>query len=572
MLDARPYEPNPRYPSVGGEVLRGWAAVASTLPDRPMVLAVDGPTILPWDALVTGLQRALASGQVTRWVDVRKHMQTWEKVLALTDTAALSCDPDFARLADIELAELFDDLPVAAGSSSGLVIVFGPGAALAKHDLLWYADLPKRYAEQAILSSAGRNLGQPDGVGQPTTRQLFYVDWPILDRHRDTIAPDIDLWLDLQDPAVPASLAGPALHESIRQLVAGPFRTRPTFNTTSWGGHWAQRELGHNRDAVNSALGYELIAPESGVLFGSAPDRQVEVPFQLIVAMHPQAVLGPEVFAEFGTSFPIRFDYLDTFDGGSLSVHCHPRPDYMRDVFGWPYAQHETYYVTVGGDDGRIYLGLREGVDLEAFHARATDADEHGIPFDIEEFVQTHPAEPHRLFIIPPGTPHGSSKGNVVLEVSATPYLYSLRFYDWLRRDDRGAQRPVHVQHAFANLDTRRSGAAIGAQLIQQPRLLRGGSGWCEELLGSAAEMFYEVRRISIDGEQRVDDQTAGRFNIITVVDGDGVTISTDSGEHDLVYAETMVIPATTGGYRLRRLGSRPVRVVKSLVTIGTIE
>lgn len=84
--------------------------------------------------------------------------------------------------------------------------------------------------------------------------------------------------------------------------------------------------------------------------------------------------------------------------------------------------------------------------------------------------------------------------------------------------------------------------------------------------------MFYEVRRISIDGEQRVDDQTAGRFNISTVVDGDGVTISTDSGEHDLVYAETMVIPASTGGYRLRRLGSRPVRVVKSLVTIGTIE
>ena len=70
------------------------------------------------------------------------------------------------------------------------------------------------------------------------------------------------------------------------------------------------------------------------------------------------------------------------------------------------------------------------------------------VPFDITDFVQTFPATPHQLFLIPAGTPHGSGEGNVVLEVSATPYLYSLRFYDWLRRDGNG-QRPVHVEHAF---------------------------------------------------------------------------------------------------------------------------
>ena len=51
----------------------------------------------------------------------------------------------------------------------------------------------------------------------------------------------------------------------------------------------------------------------------------------------------------FGTSFPIRFDYLDTVDGGNLSVHCHPTQEYMRAVFGWPYTQHESYYVMIGG-------------------------------------------------------------------------------------------------------------------------------------------------------------------------------------------------------------------------------
>jgi len=47
---------------------------------------------------------------------------------------------------------------------------------------------------------------------------------------------------------------------------------------------------------------------------------------------------------------------------------------------------------------------------------------------DIEQYVPKFAATPHQLFLIPGGTPHGSGEGNVVLEISATPYLYSLRF------------------------------------------------------------------------------------------------------------------------------------------------
>ncbi len=50
-------------------------------------------------------------------------------------------------------------------------------------------------------------------------------------------------------------------------------------------------------------------------------------------------MLGSPVHATFGISFPIRFDYLDTFGGGNLSVHGHPRQAYMRSVFGWPYTR-----------------------------------------------------------------------------------------------------------------------------------------------------------------------------------------------------------------------------------------
>ena len=293
----------------------------------------------------------------------------------------------------------------------------------------------------------------------------------------------------------------------------------------------------------------------------------MELPFQLLVALHPQPVLGDEVTATFGTSFPIRFDYLDTVDGGHLSIHVHPQHEYMRKVFGWPYTQHETYYVMVGGKDSKVFLGLREGVDVKSFQERAHAAHHSEQPFDIEQYVQTFPAEPHQLFVIPAGTPHGSGEGNVVLEVSATPYLYSLRFYDWLRRDEDGGQRPVHLQHAFDNLNTERTGRAVADHLVPKPSTLRRGPGWHEELLGSHPEMFFEVRRIVVDGDAPAPDDTGGRFHVLNVVDGQGVLVETESGHrHTLAYAETLVVPAAVGPYTIRRAGDRPARLVKALV------
>jgi mannose-6-phosphate isomerase class I len=575
MADKAPltFDPRPRYPAVGGALVSGWTECVATLPTAPLVLALDGPMVLDWEALVTGLTEAIEGrGIPVESLDLRTRTAAWGVIVERTGSDQLCDDPHFDRLPTGTLADLFDEIPALPVPEEGIHLVFGPGAALVRHDVLWYADLPKRYAEEAVTSGRGRNLGQPDGPFEgehlvATTKRLLYIDWPLLDRHRDTVAGGIDRWIDLQDPALPVSMDGDTLRRTIVRLAGQPFRTRPTFNSTSWGGHWAQRELGMNTEARNTALGYALIAPESGVLVGAA-GAEVEVPFQLIVSRHPELVMGAEVHATFGTSFPIRFDYLDTVGGGSLSVHLHPQTDYMREVFGWPYPQHETYYVMVGGEQHKIYLGLREDVDVDEFRRQAHAARHHEHPFDIEKHVQTFPAAPHQLFMIPAGTPHGSGEGNVVLEVSATPYLYSLRFYDWLRRDADDNQRPVHVEHAFTNLGSDRIGARIGSDLVQTPTQLRVGKDCNEELLGSLPDVFFEVRRLTVHGGADLPDDTTGRhFHILNVVEGAGVLIETTDGiRHSLAYAETIVIPAAVGAYSVRNAGPGPVRLVKALV------
>ncbi len=562
----KPYDPLPCYPCVAGGVSSGWAGLCAGLPESARVLAVDGPTVLDWDAVVAGVTAALrASRPVAEVIDVRECTAGWEQTRKRTAPAQrLSRDPDFATLPTGSIADLFDRLPSAARRDGRLTLVVGPGAALLDHDLLWYADLPKRYAEAAVAAGRGRNLGQPAQAGPPAARRLFYIDWPLLDRHRDALAERIGCWIDMQQPGDPRWVSGHTLRASLRALAGQPFRTRPVFNSTPWGGHWAQTRLGVNTSARNTALGYELIAPESGILLGS-PGRAVEVPLQLLAALHPAEVLGRRVHERFGTSFPIRFDYLDTVGGGNLSVHCHPGEPDMREVFGWPYAQHETYYVMASGEQSVIYLGLRGDASVEEFGACARAAARGGLPFDVERFVQTFRAQPHQLFLVPAGTPHGSGAGNVVLEVSATPYLYSLRFYDWLRRDADGTQRPVHVEHAFRNLDRDRRGSAVGHDLVQRPRTLVSGEGWRAELLGALPEMFFEVRRLVLGPGAHAGQRTGDRFHVLNLAGGDHVTLHWAGGTHPLAYAETIVVPAAVGSYRLVADGS-PARVVQAVV------
>ncbi|MFD3519940.1 class I mannose-6-phosphate isomerase [Streptomyces sp. NPDC058653] len=566
---SRSYDARPSYEPVAGQVVAGWPAAVAELPPGPLTLSVDGPAALDWALLADGLSAALRSrGREVELMDVRHHYAP-DAAERITARPAPVGDPFFTPLSEARVGDLFDTVPRAEGlPDDGVVVVFGPGAGLCEPDVLWYADLPKRYAEAAVAHGhlpVGVNLTGPGEPGQLVG--LFYTDWPVLDRHRDAQAPRIDRWIDTQEASAPASLDGATMRGTLEHLVRGPVRTRPYFNSTPWGGQWAASELGFTPEGGNTALGYELIAPEAGVLIGRRGGPQVEIPFQLLCVLHPKAMLGEEVHRTFGTSFPIRFDYLDTIGGGNLSLHCHPQEQYMREVFGWPYTQHETYYITASEPGAQVLLGLTEHADPDVMRRQVEDAIAQGTPMAVEDHIQTHPATVGQLFMIPAGTPHASGAGNLVLEVSATPYLYSLRFYDWLRKDAAGASRLLPYAHGFANLDTTRRGDDVTKDLIQQPRTLRAGDGWREEIIGALPEMFYAVHRVVMAPETGITDDTAGRFHILNVAAGQGAVLETrHAGSHFLAFAETITVPAATGPYRIRPVGGDEVHIVKALV------
>jgi mannose-6-phosphate isomerase class I len=555
-----PYDLEPRYPAVGGDVEYGFEPLVRAAVGKPRVIAIDGPAAAPWSRFVDDFIGGLRGvGVAFRTIDARDHVIAWPQIEHRTDAAPLRGDPVFATIHDAPLSSLFETLPKTR-EEGVLTIVFGPGSAFFQHDVLWYADLPKRLGLDAIEAERAPNLGQPKGV-PGNVRRLIFIDWPMEDRHRRVLADRWDRYIDLSDPAEPRSLSASALSASLMHLVGGPFRTRPRFLPEPWGGRWMSDEL-RAPGGPRLGLGYELIAPEAGVLLGT--ERPLEVALDVVVAREGIALLGTGAAAA-GEAFPIRFDYLDTVGGGNLSVHCHPGQAYMREVFGHRMAQHETYYVMVSADEGRIFLGLRDETDVPAFRQAAELSLRDRTPLDIERFVQTVPARPHQLYLVPAGTPHGSGEGTVVLEISATPYLYSLRFYDWLREDQGGGLRPVQLDHAFANLAPKRRGAAVPRELVPEAIGVREGDGYAEIAFPRHPELFFSVHRI--DFERPVQERTGDRFHVLNLTEGGDVELRTGAGRrHRLSYAETIVVPAAVGPYELVPLQGGAHKVVKAFV------
>ncbi|HYU82881.1 MAG TPA: hypothetical protein VFA31_09100, partial [Candidatus Polarisedimenticolia bacterium] len=229
-----PYDLEPRYPVIGGDVEYGFEPLARAVIGESPVLAIDGPAAVSWGPFIAELVTALG-GIPIRTVDARDHVIGWPEIEKRTDGTVLRGDPVFATIHDAPLASLFAAPLPDLRADGVLTIVFGPGSALFHHDALWYADLPKRRGLDAIEAGRAPNVGQPQGT-RGDVRRLLFIDWPMEDRHRRDLAERWERYIDLSDPSAPRSLSASALSASLMHLVSGPFRTRPRFLPEPWGG------------------------------------------------------------------------------------------------------------------------------------------------------------------------------------------------------------------------------------------------------------------------------------------------------------------------------------------------
>jgi len=560
------------------EAWAGYAAIAERLAGHAAnrektVIVVECYPAVRVEEIIDGLSR-LNPVRVIRAEEAALDPERLQEKLDryLTD------DRVFGYMAPFTVDEFYDAGKLARAAEQvrdireGIVIVIGFGASLvAEGDLLVYADLA-RWEIQLRYRSKEFGNWQAGNENEDILRKYkrgYFVEWRTADRLKRSLLGKADYYLDTNRKDDPRMVTGAALFAGLRQTARRPFRLVPYFDPGVWGGRWLEEVIGLAPREHPYAWGFDGV-PEENSLYFRYGDVRIELPSINVVFFEPKALLGERVYARFGAEFPIRFDFLDTIGGQNLSLQVHPLTDYIRQHFGMSYTQDESYYILDAKEGAKVYLGLKEGIDKDAITADLERAQQGGYSFPAERYVNTFPARKHDHFLIPAGTIHCSGADAMVLEISATPYIFTFKLWDWDRLGLDGKPRPVHLEHGKRNIQWDRTTGWVERNLVNRIEETARGDGWVEERTGLHELEFIETRRHWFTGT--VPHHTNGGVQVLNLVEGEEAVVESPEGAFPpfvVRYAETFIVPASVGAYTIRPAspsGGRRLATIKAYV------
>ncbi|MGX8700819.1 class I mannose-6-phosphate isomerase [Caproiciproducens sp.] len=488
-------------------------------------------------------------------------------------------DRVFGVLSVRRLVEFFDEEKLRAcrkrieDTDRGLIVVYGVGASLvAKGDLLIYGDLSRweiqcRY-RSGELDNWGAGNFEEDFLRK--YKRGYFIEWRALDRHKLDLFPDIDLLIDTNRDNSPNMITGGALRDGIRQMASQPFRLVPYFDEGVWGGRWMEEVFALKPGKHNFAWCFDGV-PEENAVHLKFRDTTVEIPALDIVLREPDRLLGPEVHSRFGTEFPIRFDFLDTMDGGNLSLQVHPLTEYIQQTFGMHYTQDESYYILDAKEDACVYLGVREGTTKEALITALKEAQESQT-FDDARYINKFPIKKHDHVLIPAGTIHCSGKNSVVLEISATPSIFTMKLWDWGRVGLDGKPRPINIEHGEKVIQFSRTTDWVEKNLLHREITLEEDAHKKVERTGLHELEFIETRRYWFDEKISMDCNNS--VNMLNLVEGEEIAVTSPRGRFSpftVHYAETFIVPESVGEYEIAPAGKsagKKVAVIQAYVRV----
>jgi len=143
-----------------------------------------------------------------------------------------------------------------------------------------------------------------------------------------------------------------------------------------------------------------------------------------------------------------------------------------------------------------------------------------------------------------------------VLEISATPYIYTFKLWDWGRMGLDGKPRPIKIERGKKVIQWDITTGWTRKNLVNQVSKVGEGACWIEERTGLHEREFIETRRHWFTGP--VEHSTNGGVNVICLVEGDSVIVESPSDSFapfEVHYAETFIVPAAVNEYHIRPNG-----------------
>lgn len=545
--------------------------------DKQPSTHIEGSMTLGWDNIISTLSQAWADKPIwaidlypgtyeedfmaafaktgRKIIDTRSLMRPEEEIRQLTERF-MTDDVLFGYMSNIRLEEYFPNPKPEIKEPS---IVIGTAAAwLAPNAPVCYADMARWEIQQRFRRHEVKALGIDNHQDSPSVqyKRGYFNDWNIIDHYKDNLMQSsrIQFWIDSNQRSQPKMITNAQMRQGLQSTAHKPFRVVPFFDPAPWGGQWMKEVCDLPREEQNYGWCFDCV-PEENSLYLEADGTLFELPSQDVVLSHTRELLGQQVWHRFGKSFPIRFDFLDTMQGGNLSLQVHPTNEFAQREFGLPYTQDESYYLLDAAPDAVVYLGLKEGVDKVQMIEDLRAAQRGDIIFDAEKYVNKLPAKKHDHYLIPAGTIHCSGHNSMVLEISSTPSIFTFKLWDWARLGLDGKPRPINVERGKHVIQWERTTPFVETEIANHFEVLHEEEGIKEERTGLHPNEFIETRRHTFS--RPVEHNTNGGVNVLNLVDGTAAIIESPEGKFkpfEVHYAETFIIPACIGRYTITPL------------------
>ena len=559
-----------KYPTIKIEKYnscwRGWKDIGEALQKK--IVDLPGKSKIVLFDCYTGIHNQEALSHLRsrikgRWIQTSDYMLAKSKIRKLV-AKDVTEDEIFGCITRLTLEDFFnqqaiDNLKSSLHNSNDIICIYGPGATLLNDhfDLLIYLDMPRWEGQLRQRRNEVGNLGLNNKTDRASQlyKQSFFVDWRVCDRHKKKIMNRWDLVLDTTEPFDPKMVTGQDLRNAFKQTVRSPFRVVPFFDPGPWGGQWMKKHFDLDATQKNFAWGFDCV-PEENSLRYQFGKIIFETPAINVVFSQAKALLGKPVEARFGAEFPIRFDFLDTIEGGNLSLQVHPTNEYIREHFGMAYTQDESYYFLAAEENACVFLGLKEDVSPKKMLDALLVSQTENISFPAEVFIEKIPVKKHDHVLIPAGTVHCSGQNSMVLEISATPYIFAFKLWDWGRLGLDGRPRPINIERGKDVIDWNRKAPLVEKELVNTITILDEGPGWREEYTGLHENEFIETRRHWFT--TTVMHSTHDSVNVLNLVEGREAVVESPIGAFKpflVHYAETFIVPADVGQYSIRPYG-----------------
>ncbi len=311
------------------------------------------------------------------------------------------------------------------------------------------------------------------------------------------------------------------------------FPLEPQYRERVWGG----RRL----KAADPPVGEAWVAfGESRVREGVHAGRTVAE----LSSEYGEALLGRDVAAKHGGSFPLLVKLLDCADW--LSVQVHPDDEQAARLVGpGERGKCEAWHFIEAEEGATLYAGVRPGTGK----AELASAIREGRVLEVAELLE---ARAGQTVYIPAGTLHSIGPGLLLYEVQQSSDT-TFRVYDWDRPASAG--RRLHVEESVEVTDPGK---------VSRPRP-------APELKGTAAAPVLACPHFALDllrlGREALDGDTRGEtFHLLTVTEG-GAELSCEGEALRLEKYETALVAGGARRYSLR--ADESARLLRAFVPAG---